>query len=200
MTTAISTGPHSRHARGASLRSESLAGVGFAFIVLWLTSPAFAQMGGFGFGQAVGGISIDAHGIVCTLEPEASQELAARRREILAKAGLPPGKAAALRKVSLARLCKAVDAFASAGTPLPADVVFLGGLERVTHVFVDPDGHDIVLAGPADTARIDPAGNVVAGTSGRPLLLLEDLVIALRAIDGRGPAGCAARSILRPRV
>lgn len=189
MTTAISTGPNSRYARRASLRSAPLAGVGFAFVVVWLTSPAFAQMGGFGFGQAVGGISIDAHGIVRTLEPEASQELATRRREILAKAALPPGKPAALRKVSLARLCKAVDAFSSAGTALPADVVFLGGLERVTHVFVDPDGHDIVLAGPADTARIDPAGNVVAGTSGRPLLLLEDLVVALRSIDGARAGG-----------
>jgi hypothetical protein len=146
-------------------------------------------MGGLGFGQAVGGISIDAHGIVRTLEPEASQELAARRRELLVKAGLPPGKPAALRKVSLARLCKAVESFSSAGTPLPVDVIFLGGLERVTHVFVDPDGHDIVLAGPADAAVIDPAGNVVAGTSGRPLLLLEDLVVALRAIDGARAGG-----------
>lgn len=188
MMTPISTGFGSRYAPGASLRSARFAGVGFAFIVVWLASPASAQMG-FGFGQAVGGISIDAHGIVSTLEPEASQELAARRRELLAKAGLPPGKPAALRKVSLARLCKAVDAFSSAGTPLPADVVFLGGLERVTHVFVDPDGHDIVLAGPADTAGIDPAGNVVAGTSGRPLLLLEDLVVALRAIDGARAEG-----------
>ena len=153
-------------------------------LVVAAAAPAVAQMGmGFG-GQAVGGISVDAHGIVRTLEPEASQELAARRRELLAQGAGVGGKPAALRKVSLARLCKAIDEFSSTGKPLPADVVFLGGLERITHVFVDPDGHDVILAGPADAAVIDPAGNVVAAASGRPLLQLEDLMTALRAIDG----------------
>jgi len=158
--------------------------------VLLLTvsaSPARGQ--GFGFGgQAVGGISVDAHGIVRNLEAEASQDLASRRRELLA--GTPVGgKPATLRKVSLARLCAAVDAFASKGKPLPPDVLFLGGLERVTHVFVDPDAHDVVLAGPADAATIDPAGNVIGATNGRPLLQLEDLIVALRAIDGARPSG-----------
>ncbi|MFM8436189.1 MAG: DUF1598 domain-containing protein, partial [Planctomycetia bacterium] len=190
MTTALSTGSGSSQARGPHLRSAILAGACVAVLAVWLMPSASAQMGmGMGFGQAVGGISIDAHGIVRTLEPEASLELAARRREMLAKAGLPPGKPAALRKVSLARLCKAVEQFSTTGTPLPADVIFLGGLERVTHVFVDPDGHDIILAGPADAAAIDPMGNVVAGTSGRPLLLLEDFVVALRAIDGARAGG-----------
>jgi len=178
-----SIGSGSRRARRAGFGTAIVAGAWALLLASFLTTPAFAQMG-FGFGQAVGGISIDAHGIVRTLDPEASLELAARRREMLAKTPLPQGKPAALRKVSLARLCKAVEALSSAGTPLPADVIFLGGLERVTHVFVDPDDHDIVLAGPADAVAIDPAGNVVTVTSGRPLLLLEDLVVALRAIDG----------------
>ena len=68
-------------------------------------------------------------------------------------------------------------------------MLFLGGLERITHVFVDPDGHDIILAGPADTATVDAAGNVVGATSGQPLLLLEDFVVALRAIDGARQGG-----------
>jgi len=188
MTTANSIGSGNRQARTTGFPAAIVAGA-WAMLLAWLAAtPASAQMG-FGFGQAVGGISIDAHGIVRTLEPEASQELAARRRELLTRAGMPPGKPAALRKVSLARLCRAVAAFSSAGTPLPADVMFLGGMERVTHVFVDPDGHDIVLAGPADAAAIDSAGNVVAGTSGRPLLLLEDLVVALRSIDGARAGG-----------
>lgn len=189
MTTVIPVGCGTRQPRGASLRLAAVAGASASLVACLMASPASAQMGGFGFGQAVGGISVDAHGIVRTLEPEASQELAARRRDLLSKAELPQGKAAALRKVSLARLCKAVEECSSAGTPLPADVVFLGGLERVTHVFVDPDGHDIVLAGPADTAAIDALGNVVASASGRPLLLLEDLVVALRAIEGARAGG-----------
>lgn len=151
-------------------------------------APAAAQ--GFGFGgQAVGGISIDAHGIVRNLDPEASQELHARRRELLARAGAPTGGAAPLRKVSLAGLCRSLAECSAQGRPLQPDVLFLGGLERVTHVFVDPDGHDIVLAGPADVPTIDPAGNVVAAASGRPLLQLEDLIVALRAIESARPTG-----------
>jgi len=63
-------------------------------------------------------------------------------------------------------------------------VLFLGGLERITHVFVDPEGNDIILAGPADRMTVDASGTVVGAQSRRPLLQLEDLIVALRAIDG----------------
>lgn len=155
-----------------------------AVLALAPLAPAHAQFGGgFGFGQAVGGISIDAAGIVRNLEPGAVEALAKQRREALAKAGGPTGAPSALRKVSLARVAAAVSAAAKGDAPLPPDVLFLGGLERITHVFVDPEGHDIVLAGPADATAVDASGNVVAARSGRPLLQLEDLIVALRAID-----------------
>ena len=148
-----------------------------------------AQMGGFGFGGAVGGISIDADGIVRNLDPQAVSALADERRRLLGGSSATKVTAGALRKVSLARVVAAVEKAAAAGTPVPDEIVFLGGLERVTHVFVDPDGHDIVLAGPGDAAAVDAAGNVVAATSRRPLLKLEDLVIALRAIDAARAGG-----------
>ena len=142
--------------------------------------------GGLGFGQAVGGISVDTDGIIRTLDPQAVQALAEERQKALAEAAADPagvpGKGE-LRKVSLAGLVATVKAFSAAGRPLPPDVLFLGGLERVTHVFVDTDRHDIVLAGPAGTAAVDAAGNVVAAASGRPLLQLEDLIVAMRSID-----------------
>ena len=152
-----------------------------------------AQMGGGmgglggGFG-AVGGISIDADGIVRNLDPKAVESLAKERRQALAGAAAGHGAAGKLRKVSLAKIIAAAQA-AAAGRPLPPDVLFLGGLERITHVFVDTEGHDIVLAGPADSLAVDAAGNVVAATSGRPLLQLEDLVVALRAIDAARQGG-----------
>lgn len=138
-------------------------------------------------GQAVGGISIDAAGIVRNVDAGSLGELAAARRKALADAG--PNAAADLRKVSLAGIVKAVEAAASGGAPLAPDVVLLGGLERITHVFVDPDRHDVVLAGPAGAARVDAAGNVVGSTTGRPLLQLEDLIVALRAADGAREGG-----------
>ncbi len=151
-----------------------------AVLLLAPLAPAHAQ---FGFGQAVGGISIDAAGIVRNLEPGAVESLAKQRREALAKTGGQTGEASTLRKVSLGRVAAALAAAAKGEAPLPAEVLFLGGLERITHVFVDPEGRDIILAGPADAMAVDAAGNVVAARSGRPLLQLEDLIVAMRAID-----------------
>ena len=151
--------------------------------------PAAAQGfgGGFGFGGAVGGIAIDADGIVRALDAKASESLAQDRRRALADATIGTG-AAPLRKVSLARVVAAIHA-AAEGRPLPPEVLFLGGLERITHVFVDTDAHDIVLAGPADTPTVDAGGTVVGATSGRPLVHLEDLIVALRAIDAARAGG-----------
>lgn len=161
----------------------SRVAVALATIALLLAGhgAALAQMGGFGFG-AVGGISIDADGIVRNLEPQAAESLAKERRQALTGGAGDLGTKAKLRKVSLAKIVAAAKA-ATAGQPLPPDVLFLGGLERITHVFVDTESHDIILAGPADAIAVDAAGTMVAATSGRPLLQLEDLVVALRAID-----------------
>jgi hypothetical protein len=170
--------------------SRPLAAVVLVVLALLPATEAHAQFGGgFGGSQAVGGISIDTSGIVRNLEPGAIAELATKRRDALAKAGGRRTAASELRKVSLARVIAAVEAAATGGKPLPPEVLFLGGLERVTHLFVDPEGHDIVLAGAADAAVVDAAGNVVASNSRRPLLQLEDLVVALRAIDGARDGG-----------
>jgi len=158
---------------------------------LWPREAA-AQFGGGGLGlRAVGGISIDADGIVRNLDRGALESLADDRREALAGSeqfgnrtndGLP-AEPARLRKVSLARIMAAALDPKAAAAPPSSDIVFLGGLERITHVFVDPDGHDIILAGPADRPVVDASGTVVGGVNGRPLLQFEDLVVALRAID-----------------
>jgi hypothetical protein len=143
---------------------------------------------GFGFGSVVGGISIDANGIVSNLDPQALESLADERRAALGS-GLETVGDGTLRKVSLANLIAAVDASLEKGELPPADVLFLGGLQRVTHVFVDPEGHDIILAGPAEQITVDATGTVVGAKSRRPLLQLEDLVVALRAIDAAREGG-----------
>ena len=157
------------------------------FLVAGVVRPSTAYGQFFG-GQAVGGIAIDATGIVRNVDPRGLEEMAKVRREALAGGGPRDGETG-LRKVSLAGIVRAVEAATSGGAPLTPDVLLLGGLERVTHLFVDPNGHDIVLAGPADAARVDAAGNVVGATSGLPLLQLEDLVVALRAVDGARDGG-----------
>ena len=152
--------------------------------------PAFGQAGGAGLGaQAVGGISIDADGIIRNLDPQAIEQLATQRRELLAGKPLGADGRRELQKVSLRRIVMAVEAAVAEGIQVPTDVLTLGGLERVEYVFVDPDARDLVLAGPGDTAVIDATGNLVAAGSGRPLLLLEDLIVALRAIDAARMGG-----------
>jgi len=161
-----------------------------AIVLAW---PALALLatdrasGQFGFG-AVGGIAIDPDGIVGTLDGSASEALALQRRRLL-EGGSTPTATDGLRKVSLAGVVSAVSEAVTSGRPVPPDVLLLGGLERIELVLVDPDHHDIVLAGPADTAVVDAGGNVVAAGSRRPLLQLEDLVVALRSIDGARAGG-----------
>jgi hypothetical protein len=167
--------------------------IGCVTIALLWSGESRAQFGGFGGGfGGVGGISIDADGIVRNLDPEAVEKLAVERQEALAKEPARPtagGAEGRLRKVSLAGIVGAMKDAAATGKPLPPEVLFIGGLERITHVFVDPERRDIVLAGPADTAAVDATGNVVAAASGRPLLQLEDFVVALRSIDAARAGG-----------
>ena len=184
----------SENPSAAPLRWARLIGRAFAVLVAVLVmawpEDVCAQMGGGmgGFG-AVGGISIDADGIVRNLDPKAILSLAEDRRLAVAAMAGGPGTAGKLRKVSLARIVAAVEAAATTGQPLSSEVLLLGGLNRITHGFVDPDGHDIILAGPADAFAVDAAGNMVGALSRRPLLQLEDLIVALRAIDGAREGG-----------
>jgi hypothetical protein len=163
-------------------RTPFLAWLVAAGLGLLAHERAAAQFGGGLGNQAVGGIAIDAQGIVGNLDPKALESLAAERQKALAD--VAADEPTDLRKVSLARIISAVEKSTAGKQQLPADVLFLGGLERITHVFVDPDNHDIVLAGPADRIGVDAQGNVVGVKSRRPLLQLEDLLVALRAIDG----------------
>jgi len=173
-----------------ALLAGRLAAVLFSLATITTAVPAFGQAGGAGLGaQAVGGISIDADGIIQNLDRRAIEQLATQRRELLA--GKPLGAAGRreLQKVSLRRIIAAVEAAVAKGSQVPTDVLTLGGLERVEYVFVDRDARDLVLAGPGDAAVIDATGNLVAAGSGRPLLLLEDLIVALRAIDAARMGG-----------
>jgi hypothetical protein len=133
------------------------------------------------------GISIDAEG---TLDAKTFREFDGKllaERLAAAKAARPGDvwAAAKLRKISLVKLEAALDAAIAAGRE-PDDVLrSLAGLTRVQYVFCYPaEGGkpgDIVLAGPAEPWARDGAGRAVGLKSGRPVLQLDDLAVALRA-------------------
>jgi hypothetical protein len=145
----------------------------------------YAWAGAAGFrNSAVGGVSISADGIVGIPTVEAkSVFLKELRREVKTPTGAlaTPAK---LRMVSLRGLVDAIqDAIKNNFGELTDEVKYLGGLQRIQYVFVYPDDGDIVLAGPGEGWKINEAGAVVGQTTGRPVLQLDDLLVALRSVD-----------------
>jgi hypothetical protein len=86
-----------------------------------------------------------------------------------------------LRKVSLNRLEAAVAKAIDQGSRPTDEMNCLAGLIRVKYVFYYPETKDIVLAGPAEAWDVDAEGRLCGVKSGRPVVELQDLVVALRA-------------------
>jgi hypothetical protein len=86
-----------------------------------------------------------------------------------------------MRKISLSGLEAAIAECVKNHQPLPDEIKYLGGLQRIQYVFVYPEQKDIVLAGPGEGWKVDARGNVVGVTTNRPVLLLDDLLVSLRS-------------------
>lgn len=140
--------------------------------------------------RAVGGISINAEGMLTHVEVARGGPLEQIRLQAVPEALQARSE---LRKVSLKALERLIHQHQQTGIPLPDDVHCLGGLQNIRYVLVYPEQQDIVLCGFAEGWKLDARGNVVGQTTGRPVLLLDDLVTALRSLGGqvRGPMTCS---------
>ncbi len=118
----------------------------------------------------VGGIRIDAHGLL--------QQ--ARILDSVPTTPRPVAKRHGTRTISLKRLERTVAEHIDAGRPLPPDVRFLAGLQRIDDVVLLPDQADVLLIGPAAGWIRLPTGEIVDPLSHRPVLELDDLALALR--------------------
>jgi len=69
----------------------------------------------------------------------------------------------------------------------------LAGLQQIQYVLVYPEQHDIVLVGPAEGWKVNAHGELVGLTTGRPVMLLDDLLVALRSARdaSRGGISCS---------
>ncbi|QDV26109.1 DUF1598 domain-containing protein [Aureliella helgolandensis] len=150
-----------------------------------VSQPVQAQ---FGFGLnnrtgVVGGVSIDAEGVVQAASVEQRGGILQQLRKTV---GVPTDGMEAkteLRMISLTKLQAEIQKAMTAGQPLPDEVLYLAGLQRVQYVFVYPEQQDIVLAGPAEGWVVRQDATVVGATTGRPVLQLEDLLVALRTTE-----------------
>jgi hypothetical protein len=165
----------------ARVRSLSLMAA-MVLAVAWAAPAAQAQFG-FNFGNNIGGVRVDARGVL-SLAPEQLDQAVQRQlaAEVQANNRLFTDNAG-LRKLSLRQLNQVVAEAARQDQPVPAEARFLGGLVRIEYVYVDQDRNDLILAGPADVMVADPNGNVVGQNTGLPALHLEDLLTALRTVE-----------------
>ena len=143
---------------------------------------------------SLGGIEINAKGVLSSRKFTGNAALLNRQRLAAARSSLNVDlqKPSKFRKISLTRLEREVAKRIEAGESVPADMRFLAGLTKITHVFFYPDTKDIVIAGPAEGYFINADNHVVGTSTGRATLQLQDLIVALRCF---GPDGNKTKMI-----
>ena len=144
--------------------------------------------GGATGGGATGGIYIDANGVLSKTILQGNAQLLNRQRFAAAQASINKDlqKPSKLRKISINRMEEEIAKLLAAGKQIPADMQYLAGLTRITNVFYYPETKDIVIAGPAEGYFINANNHVVGLKSGRSVLQLQDLIVALRAFTPDG--------------
>jgi len=168
-----------------------LIGYRMVFLLTAIAVAASGPLADQAFGQAGGnvqnaaGVVIDGKGVLHKRSVTDPGGQVTRQRVAAAKASMPPEltRRSPSRKISLTRLEKRI--VENGGVPTD-EMRYLAGLQRVRHVFCYPESGDVVIEGPAEGWITNMAGRVVGMTSGRPVVQLQDLVVALRAFPPGG--------------
>jgi Protein of unknown function (DUF1598) len=152
-------------------------------------APAHAQFFNGVRQGVVGGVMIDADGVVRNATIADQNAMLQQMRDQLKGAPADLKQAADRRMISLKGLQAAIAQSKADGKALPEEVLFLGGLTRIEHVFVYPEQNDIVISGPAENWVVGKNGSIVGEKSGRPVLYLDDLLTAFRSLEGARAEG-----------
>ena len=155
--------------------------------------------GGFGGNQGGGGgagVVVDAAGVLRRARKDPTGRLTQQRlMAAQAEARKQNADVSPMRMISLKRLESAVRELVENKKPMDPDMWFLAGMTRLQYVFYVPEIDDIVIAGPAEPYFLDAEGEVRGVFSQRPTLILEDLIVALRAFPPGRPTpkviGCS---------
>jgi hypothetical protein len=154
-----------------------------------LVLPTWAGHGG-GRVAAVGGVSINSAGVVDQVDVQARKDLRALYLKEFQPVPADLNQPVELRKISLRAIEKALtESGKNLAYHLPDEIRFLAGIQRIQYVFIYPEQNDIVLAGPGEGWKIDDRGNYVGVTTGRPVMRLEDLLVAFRTVENARQGG-----------
>ncbi|MDA8744025.1 DUF1598 domain-containing protein [Rubripirellula amarantea] len=167
----------------------ALAALAMFSCVLVPNGSAFAQDDGGGdqetilIGNPIAGIDVDAAGVlkVKQFDPRLAKERFNAARAVERRGDADVMRASGMRKISLNRLEKAIAKQLETGNMPTEEMQALAGLTSVQYVFFYPESGDIVIAGPSEGFFADPTDRLIGMKSGRPVVLLEDLVTAMRA-------------------
>ena len=134
---------------------------------------------------AVGGVVVDADGVVGRVEQDELDQLRDRWNQLSDSIEGGTNVETGFRVISLAGLDRALSECLDNGKPISPSMAFLAGLRRIEYVFAVPPGDgmqhgDVFLAGPGGPWKANEAGEVVGVADGRAVLRLDDLMDALR--------------------
>src|SRR5204863_9958519 len=142
-----------------SLRARLGSAAFSLVVVLAAAQVAHAQAITSAFGNRVGGVAIDAVGMVSPPDKSARIPMRDALRKQHAAPAAELNQAVEMRMVSLRGLEEAVQAAGqTTAEMLPDDLRFLAGMQRIQYVLVYPEEHDIVLAGPGEGWKVDEEG------------------------------------------
>ena len=163
-------------------------------ITTTIAPESWTDVGGPGaIREFASGVYVDPSGVLKKFAPGTDRSLALARRDaadVLTTGN--PRQPAILRKVSLTRLERQVQLLSALGREPDEAMQALAGLQRIKYVFFYPETGDIVIAGPAGDWRHDAEGRLVDAEKGRPVVLLDDLVVVLRNAFSDDPVfGCS---------
>jgi hypothetical protein len=152
---------------------------------------ANAQTGGGGgtIGNgATSGVSVDADGVLRrnSVQDPTGDLSRQRVQEALGKLDHDVAKTSQLRKVSLTRLERIMQKRLENAQGVDDVMKNLAGLTRIEYVFCYPESGDVVVAGPAEAWAEAPSGRMQGVMTGRPVIELQDLIVALRAFPAGG--------------
>jgi hypothetical protein len=144
---------------------------------------------GFAF-RSVGGVLISAEGVVGEPTVKEMDLLRKRVQDEYKEPAADLKQPVELRMFSLRSAEEAIkQANVDLSYKLPEEIRFMAGIQRIQYVFVYPEQNDIVLAGPGEGWKPGDMGSYVGVTTGRPVLRIEDFILAMRSAESARQGG-----------